>query len=228
MTFFRGLPAALLFSAVLYARPLAAAQENSQQPKQTIHVSVDRVNVGVIVTDHSGHFVEGLRREDFRVFDNGIEQALTGFTSIEEPAQVLLLIEAGPAVYVLEGGHLQAAVALLNGLAQDDRVAVVKYAQAPAKLLDFTADKQAVEAAFGQLSFNLGYGSLNLSTSVLKVLEGLGNVPGKKSIVLLSTGLDTSSANDSAEVVQRLRMGDVRALAISYAVFCLKKKNESR
>src|SRR5213082_3144182 len=90
MTFFRGLPAALLFSAVLYARPLAAAQENSQQPKQTIHVSVDRVNVGVIVTDHSGHFVEGLRREDFRVFDNGIEQALTGFTSIEEPAQVLL------------------------------------------------------------------------------------------------------------------------------------------
>ena len=215
MNFFRGLPAALFFSALSCVPPLAAAQGDPQQPKQTIHVSVDRVNVGVIVTDHSGHFVEGLRREDFRVFDNGIEQPLTGFTSIEEPAQVLLLIEAGPAVYLLEGGHLQAAVALLNGLAQDDRVAVVKYAQAPAKLLDFTADKQAVEAAFGQLSFNLGYGSLNLSTSVLKVLEGLGNVPGKKSIVLLSTGLDTSSANDSAEVVQRLRMGDVRALAIS-------------
>jgi len=215
MTFFRGLSAALLFSAVLYAHPLAAAQENSQQPKQTIHVSVDRVNVGVIVTDHSGHFVEGLRREDFRVFDNGIEQPLTGLTSIEEPAQVLLLIEAGPAVYLLEGGHLQAAVALLNGLAQDDRVAVVKYEQAPAVLLDFTADKKAAEAAFEQLSFNLGFGSLNLSTSVLKVLEGLANVAGKKSIVLLTTGLDTSPSNDSAEVVQRLRTGDVRLLAIS-------------
>src|SRR5438309_5061496 len=215
MKFSRRLTAALLFSAVLCARPLAAAQEDSQQPKQTIRVSVDRVNVGVIVTDHSGHFVEGLRREDFRVFDNGVEQPLTGFASIEEPAQVLLLIEAGPAVYFLEGGHLQAAVALLNGLAKDDRVAVVKYAQAPAVLLDFTADKQAVAAAFAQLSFNLGFGSLNLSTSVLKVLEGLGNVPGKKSIVLLSTGLDTSSANDSEEVVQRLRMGDVRALAFS-------------
>src|SRR5438046_10430149 len=94
MTFFRCLPAALLFSAVLCARLLAAAQENSQQPKQTIHVSVDRVNVGVIVTDHSGHFVEGLRREDFRVFDNGIEQPITGLTSIDEPSQVLLLIGA--------------------------------------------------------------------------------------------------------------------------------------
>jgi len=215
MKFFRGLPAALLFSAVLYACPLAVAQENPEQPKQTIHVSVDRVNVGVIVTDQSGHFVEGLRREDFRVFDNGIEHPLTGFASIEEPAQVLLLIEAGPAVYLLESSHLQAAVALLNGLAKDDRVAVVKYAEAPAVLLDFTADKKAAEAAFGQLSFNLGYGSLNLSTSVLKVLGDLGNVPGKKTIVLLSTGLDTSSANDSAEVVQRLRMGDVRVLAIS-------------
>ena len=215
MKFFRGLAAALLFSAVSCAFSFAGAQENLQQPKQTIHVRVDRVNVGVIVTDHSGHFVEGLGREDFRVFDNGTEQPVTGFASIEEPAQVLLLIEAGPAVYLLEASHLEAAVALLSGLAKEDRVAVVKYAEAPAVLLDFTADKKAVEAAFGQLSFNLGYGSLNLSTSVLKVLDGLGNVPGKKSVVLLTTGLDTSSANDSAEVLQRLRMGDVRLLAIS-------------
>jgi len=207
--------AALMFPALLCACPFAGAQENPQQPKQTIHVSVDRVDVGVIVTDHSGHFVEGLRREDFRIFDNGIEQPLTGFASVEEPAQVLLVIEAGPAVYLLESDHLQAAVALLNGLAKDDRVAVVKYAEMPAILLDFTADKQAAEAAFGQLSFNLGYGSLNLSTSVLKILESLANVPGKKSIVLLTTGLDTSSSNDSAEAVRRLQMGDVRMLAIS-------------
>src|SRR5437867_12471726 len=116
MTFFRGLPAALLFSAVLYARPLAAAQENSQQPKQTIHVSVDRVNVGVIVTDHSGHFVEGLHREDYYVFDNGTEQPLTGFAAIEEPAQVLFLIESGPAVLFLGRYYLHSADSLLIGL----------------------------------------------------------------------------------------------------------------
>src|SRR5256884_3763960 len=93
---------ALLFPTLLCACSLAGAQENRQQPTQTIRVSVDRVNVGVIVTDHNGHFVEGLHRGDFRVFDNGIEQPLTGFASIEEPAQDLLLIEAGPAVYLLE------------------------------------------------------------------------------------------------------------------------------
>ena len=82
MNFFRLPAAALLFPAVLCVCSFAEAQENQQQPNQTIRVSVDRVNVGVIVTDRSGHFVEGLRREDFSVFDNGIERPISGFAAI--------------------------------------------------------------------------------------------------------------------------------------------------
>jgi hypothetical protein len=85
----------LLLSTGLGACSFAGSPEDPQQPKQTIRVSVDRVNVGVIVTDSRGHLVEGLRREDFHILDNGMEQPLTGFTAVEEPAQVLLLIEAG-------------------------------------------------------------------------------------------------------------------------------------
>ena len=214
---FRLLLAALPFPAVLFVCSFVEAQENPQQPEQTIRVGVDRVNVGVIVTDRSGHFVEGLRREDFRILDNGIEQPLTGFAAIEEPAQVLLLIEAGPAVYLLEEGHLQAALALLNGLSNGDRVAVVKYADSPTALLDFTSDKQAAVAAFGQLRFNLGFGSLNLSASVSKVLEWLSSIQGKKTIVLLATGVDTSSSNESERVMQQLKVSDVRLLAVSLA-----------
>src|SRR5690242_2148465 len=81
----------------------------AQQQQPTVRVQVDRVNVGVIVTDGTGKFVEGLRREDFHVFDNQIEQPLTDFAAIEGPAQALLLIEAGPAVYLLESSHVLAA-----------------------------------------------------------------------------------------------------------------------
>jgi VWFA-related protein len=217
MNFFRFLAGALLLAAVICLCSFTAAQENPQPPKQTIQVTVERVNVGVIVTDHSGHFVEGLHREDFRVFDNGIEQPISGLTAVEEPGQVLLLIEAGPAVYLLESGHVWAADALLDGLSADDRVAVVKYEDAPATLLDFTADKRAVGAAFGQLRFNLGFGSLNLASSVSKVLEWLARVQGKKTIVLLSTGVDTSPWNEAALLMQKLRVRDVRLLAVSLA-----------
>jgi len=207
--------AALFVPTLLCLIPAARAQKTPPAPDQGIHVSVDRVNVGVIVTDSRGKFVEGLRREDFHLFDNAVEQPISDFAAIEEPAQVLLLIEAGPAVYLLEGGHLQAAHALLNGLSGGDRVAVVKYAESPTALLDFTADKQSTFAALEQLRFNLGFGSLNLSASVSKVLEWLGNAQGKKTIVLLSTGVDTSSMNESALVIHQLKISDVRLLAVS-------------
>jgi len=212
---FHSLARAILFPALLCACSFVEAQENPRQPKETIRVGVDRVNVGVIVTDPRGHFVDGLRREDFRLFDDGAEQPLTGFAAIEEPAQVLLLIEAGPAVYLLESGHVQAAIALLDGLSREDHVAVVKYADAPTVLLDFTTDRQAVFAAFGQLRFNLGFGSLNLSSSVSKVLDWIASAQGKKTIVLLSTGVDTSPSNEEAALMRQLKVSDVRLLAIS-------------
>jgi Ca-activated chloride channel homolog len=188
---------------------------NRVQQSQPIRVSVDRVNVGVLVTDPAGKFVEGLQRENFHVFDNGVEQSITDFLAVEEPAQALVLIEAGPAVYLLEAGHLQAAHAFLSGLSPDDRVAVVKYADAPQPLIDFTADKQSAAAAFDDLRFNLGFGSLNLSASLSKVLDWLAAVRGKKTIVLLSTGVETSSTKEIQDLLQRLKTSDVRILAVS-------------
>jgi Ca-activated chloride channel homolog len=189
----------------------------AQEHQPTVRVQVDRVNVGVIVTDGTGKFVEGLRREDFHIFDNQIEQPLTDFAAVEEPAQALLLIEAGPAVYLLESSHVLASYALLRGLSPDDRVAVVKYAEAPEGLVDFTPDKRAAEEALEQLRFNLGFGQLNLTSSVSKVLEWLTHVQGKKTIILLSTGVDTSPSNQPAMVLQQLKTGDVRLFAVSLA-----------
>jgi VWFA-related protein len=126
-----------------------------------------------------------------------------------------VLIEAGPAVYLLEGSHLRAAQEFLSGLSPDDRVAVVKYADAPQGLVDFTVNKQSAAAAFDDLGFNLGFGSLNLSASLSKVLDWLTSVQGKKTIVLLSTGVDTSSTKQIQDLLNRLQTSDVRILAVS-------------
>jgi Ca-activated chloride channel family protein len=206
---------ALLAPAVAAQSPPTPSPPDSARQSPPIRVTVDRVNVGVTVIDSAGNFVEGLHRENFHIFDNGVEQPITDFLAVEEPAQTVLLIEAGPAVYLLEGGHLQAAHAFLSGLSPDDRVAVAKYADAPQGLLDFTTDKQAAAAAFGDLSFNLGFGSLNLSASLTKVLDWLTATAGKKSVVLLSTGVDTSSPKEMQDLLQRIKTTDVRILAVS-------------
>src|ERR1700731_758416 len=117
---------AVLFS-LLFLTSNSKAQ--SQQPTPSIQVTVNRVNVGVTVTDSSGHFISGLHREDFHIFDNHIEQPITDFLSIEEPSQLFLLIESGPAVLFLAKNHLLAADALLATIAPTDRVAIASYSQ---------------------------------------------------------------------------------------------------
>jgi VWFA-related protein len=208
---------AALFCGLLGASPFVDAQETPPPPTQTIQVSVDRVSVGVIVTDRSGHFVEGLRHEDFHVFDNGIEQPLTGFAAIEEPAQVLFLIESGPAVLFLGKNHVRASDTLLNNLSPNDRVAVASYSRVPELLLDFTPDKPSARLALHNLNFMAGFAQLNLSSSLASAIDWLARFPGKKTVVVLSTGVDTSPPERWQAIQQKLKTSDVRILAVSLA-----------
>jgi Ca-activated chloride channel family protein len=203
---------AVLFVFLFAARPGVA---QPQEPAPPIRVTVNRVNVGVTVTDSTGHFIEGLRREDFQLFDNGVEQPITDFLSIEEPAQLLLLIESGPAVYFLGQGHFRAADTLLTSISPADRVAVAAYSNAPQLILGFTPDKAAARYALQNLNFNLGFAELNLSASVATMLDWMAPLPGKKTIVLLSTGFDTSPPENWQIIQQKLQTSDVRILAVS-------------
>jgi Ca-activated chloride channel family protein len=178
-------------------------------------VSVDRVNVGVIVTDAQGRFVEGLHREDFQIFDNGVEQAVAGFLPIEEPAQLVLLLECGPAAYFLRKSEVHAADNLLDSLSAADRVAIASYSKEPELLLDFTADKSQARLSLYGLNFMAGFSQLNLSSSVAATLDWLASIPGKKSIVLLSTGVDTSSPENWEILERKLNTSETRLLAVS-------------
>jgi VWFA-related protein len=206
----------VLFAVLwLLASSGGSAQEAPATANQAIRVNVARVNVGVVVTDEKGKFVEGLQRGTFHVFDNAVEHPITEFASIEEPGQVLLFVEAGPAAYFLQGANLFAADAMLQGLSPGDRVAVARYTDAPLGIQDFTTDKVAAQAALSSIQFNLGFADLNLSSSLNSVLDWLERVPGKKTIVLISTGVDTSPAPAAAALQTRLQIGDVRILCVS-------------
>lgn len=196
---------------------LVALGTQAQEPQQPppLRVAVNRVNVGVIVTTESGKPVENLTRADFRIFDDGVEQPITDFLSVDEPAQVVLLIESGPAVLFLGKGHVRAADSFLASLAPEDRVAIVKYSLGPELLLRFTTNKMEAQDSLAGLSFMNGFGQLNLSSSILETLDWLAPLPGKKTIVLLSTGFDSSDPGTWEKVKARLQTSDVRIMAVS-------------
>jgi VWFA-related protein len=167
------------------------------------------VKVDVSVLDKHGDFVAGLQQGNFRVRDGETDQPIVYFSPVEAPAAILVLVETSPAVYLIRNQHLSAAYALLDGLAIEDQVALVTYDQAPHALLPFTPDKTALAAALGQIQYTLGTSQLNFFDSISTVLDWLAPVPGKKALVILSTGLDTSPAEQWDALLHKLRAQDV-------------------
>ena len=205
--------------AALFLAPGVAAQIPTEpivpQPPPAIQVNVQRVSVGAIVTDARGKFAEGLPKQYFHIFDNGEEQVIADFASVDEPGQVLVLVETGPAVYLLRDAHVFAADALMKGLSAGDQIAIVSYSDVPTGILNFTTEKPAALAALNGLQFNLGMAQLNLLQSLNTVLDWMAKVPGKKTIVLLSTGVDTSQSPVVQTLQLRLQTGEVRILCVS-------------
>lgn len=162
----------------------------------------------ISILDKNGNFVGGLEQKNFRVLDRGVEQPILFFAPVEAPAQVLVMVETSPAVYLIENEHLFAAYALLDGLSPDDQVALVTYDQAPHAILSFTPDKSALAAALGHIQYTLGMAQLNFFDSISAVLDWLQPVPGKKALVLLTTGLDSSPPARWDALVEKLRTED--------------------
>lgn len=165
------------------------------------------------VTDSRGNFISGLTRENFRLTVDGAAEPVEYFAAEEEPAQVLILIETGPAVYLLRHEHISASVALLEGLGAGDRVAIASYSDAPRLVLDFTTDKRQAAAAIGSLDYMVGMADLNFYDSLRVATDWAGARGGKSAIVALTTGLDGSS--HWAELAAKLQKSNLMILPVA-------------
>lgn len=219
---------------------LAGTSLAQQQPSpptpapesQAIRVSTELVKIDVIALDKHKHFATGLAQKDFRVLVDGVEQPVVFFTPVDAPAQVLVMVETSPAVYLIHKQHLIAAYALLQGLAPEDQVALVTYSQSAQALVGFTTDKNALAAALGQIQYTLGSSQLNFYDSLSAVLDWLATSGGKKAVVLLTTGLDSSAPARWDVLVQKLRQTDATifpvALGGSLRNYGAKKSKSSK
>jgi len=141
------------------------------------------VKLDVSVLDKHGEFAVGLEQNDFRVLDNGIEQPLIFFAPVEAPAQILVLIETSPAVYLIETStclpptHCSTAWRRTTKLRSYIR-------SGAACLASLDADKRALLAALTQVQFTMGIADLNLYDSVSTALDWLEPATGKKRGVL--------------------------------------------
>jgi len=198
-----------VFLVCLLSPGLGAAQQLASPQTPPLRSATELVKLDVSVLDQGGNFAAGLTAHDFRVLDNGIEQPVVFFSPVQTPAQILVMIETSPAVYLIRDEHISAIYALLDGLAPGDQVALATYDATPHGILGFTEDKAALRAALSQVQYTIGMDQLNLYDSISTLLDWVGSSTGKKAFVLLGTGLDSSPSPNWDVLVKKLRGYDV-------------------
>ena len=173
-------------------------------PDYSIKVDVPLVNVDVLVTTKNGQFVPGLKKNNFRVSEDGSAQTITNFNQSEAPITAVLLVEFASTNYYFMRDALNAGYAFANSLKKEDWVAVVSYDMKPAILVDFTQDKKAVYGGLNQLRIP-GFTETNLFDALYDTLDRLDGIQGRKYVVLITTGVDTFSKLNLDQIMKKIK-----------------------
>jgi len=187
--------------------PPTTPQQQAPQSGVTISVEVPVVTLDVVATTQHGDILTGLKKENFRVVDDGVTQTITNFGPTDAPITIVMLMEfSSRGLY--EWFAYQAkywADAFLPNLQQQDYIALVTFDMQQHLEVDFTQNKDEVRQAIYHLYF---------PDSVLWTLDRVKDVKGKKSILLLATGVDTFSKRTLDQTIKQLRQSDV-------TIFCV-------
>lgn len=150
------------------------------------------VTVPVSVLDRQGRFVANLKREDFSVFENGVEQSIAYFEPAEKPFTVALLLDTSPSTHFHLSEIREAAIEFAKQLRPQDRVLVVSFNDEVLLLTEVTNDLNLIETVIEE-NANTGSSTRLYDAVDLTIKERLNKIKGRKAIVLFTDGVDTSS-----------------------------------
>jgi len=173
-------------------------------PDYSIRVNVPLVEIPVSVTTKDGQFISSLQKDNFRVYEDGVPQAISNFTMSQAPITAVLLVEFASTNYAFVVDALRASYSFAQTLKKDDWVAVVSYDIKPQTLVDFTQDKGEIYGALSQLRIP-GFAETNLFDALYDTLDRLDRVEGHKYIVLVSTGFDSFSKLNLDQITKKIK-----------------------
>jgi VWFA-related protein len=187
----------------------------TQTPQDTLKVSVDLINVQFTVTDRRGRLVSGLNREDFAVEEDGRKQDIRHFARENElPLTIALLVDTSPSVRPVFDEEKVTATAFLESiLRRNDLALVIGFDRAVTLVQDYSEDVRALGEAIDELE--IGGGTSLYDAVYLACEEKLDKEAGRKAIVLISDGEDTTSKTRFNQALVAAHQSDTVIYAIS-------------
>jgi Ca-activated chloride channel family protein len=182
-------------------------------PAASLRLHVNRVLVPVTVTDSENHKVEGLRKEDFRLLEDGVPREVTDFFVDESPVSVGIVLDSSNSMRSKFNDARQAVAEFLRMSHLEDEFFLVAVHDHPELLHAFTGDPKNILHEIEGIQprgWTALYDGMYLGINHLRRAKHDHRV-----LLVLSDGGDNNSRYSESEIKRLVQESDVRIFTIS-------------
>ena len=191
---------------------LAALWLSPLRSQPSFRADSNLVVIPVSVTDPVNRFVLGLRKEDFKILDNGVEQPIAHFSGEDVPLSIGLLFDISGSMDLKLRASREAAATMLKTMSPEDEVFLAEFNDKVDLTVGFTGKTQEIKDALLKIQTS---GLTALLDAVKFALSQMKNAKNqRKAIVIVSDGGDNSSKYTATQIEDLVREADVEIYAM--------------
>lgn len=187
------LPWAIPCLAGLLLPILTAAQSPVSPPRppveDAIAIETTEVLLPVTVRDETGQLVSDLAADQFRIFEDGVEQPISSFALKRMPVHVVMLIDTSSSVIHELEDFKASAWRFMSQLDPADRISLIRFDDRVELVQDWTSNRATLKRALNRLTTGM-FTHFN-DAMFLAAREQLKKINGRKAIIVLTDGIDS-------------------------------------
>jgi len=178
-----------------------------------VRVSTSLISVPAVVMDRNGRYIANLRKEDFRIYEDGVEQSVAYFASVERPFTVALMLDVSGSTQSQLSQIREAANTFVSRLRANDRLMAIAF-DGQIHVLTEAEDVSTIRRS--KLHIPAVTDGTVLYDAVDLALKRMAQIPGRKAIVLMTDGVDQNSAATLKQTLGGIAEQDVLFYTVRY------------
>ena len=198
------------------------AQPQGQADKDTVRLRAEEVLLPISVRSDTGKLAPRLERADFIVTEDNKRQQITSV--MRTPANILLILDTSGEVSTRKNinTNRELAYKLIDSLGEEDQAALITYGDKVELLSSWTGDKAALKRAL-EWKFKPGLKSHLYDSLLYAADEVLPKVTGRRSVVLLTDGVDSFVNGGYAKTLQAMHRARATVYVFNHAAVLIRE-----
>lgn len=197
---------------LLCASATALLAQSDPAGTAAFHTDSTLVLVPVSVTDPTNRYVLGLDKQDFTIFEDGVEQKVTHFANEDAPLSIGLLVDTSGSMGTKLDTSREAVSDFVKTLNKSDEAFLVEFSDKAELSVPLTSDGKVIDTAMTSASSG---GLTALLDAVHMGLQEMKHAKNpRKALLVISDGGDNNSRYTATEIADLVREADVQIYAM--------------